>query len=141
MYGEFTKLPADRQREIIGAVAADYFVAAHWKINFPLNNFPAARLKEAVAVAGKVLFFSREEDSLREAVRTVKIYQESPFFPQISAVLQDAVEITGAGLNKVCQILTSLGLFALIGTLEPSPSAELIVTSIDQNTKLVSLEV
>jgi hypothetical protein len=130
MYREFVKLPLDRQRETINTIAGDYFVAANWKINFPLNNFSATVMPEAVAVAGKALFFSREEDSIREAVRAVKIYQNSPFFKQISAILQDAVEITGPGLNKVCQILTSPEMFAQISSLEPSPASERIVTSI-----------
>lgn len=130
MYREFTKLPLERQREIIGAIAGDHFVAAQWKINFHLNNFPVAAAIEAAAVVGKALFFTREEDSTREAVRAVGIYRESPFFKQVSAVLQDSAEVTGVGLSKVCIILTSPEMFALIGSLESSPGAERIVTAI-----------
>ncbi len=130
MYREFVKLPVDRQREIISTIAGDHFVAALWKINFPLNNFTAAKVPDAAAVAGKALFFTREEDSIREAVRAVKIYQESPFFKQISAVLQDAAEVIGPALSKVCILLTSPEMFALIGSLETSPASEKIVNSI-----------
>jgi hypothetical protein len=130
LYREFAKLPVDRQREIIGAIAADHFVAAQWKINFPLNNFQAAKAPDMAAVAGKALFFSREEDSLREAIRAVKIYQENPFLKQISAVLQDAAEIARTGLAKVCMILTSPEIFSLIKSMEVTPAAERIVTSI-----------
>jgi hypothetical protein len=130
MYREFVKLPLDRQKEIIGAIAGDHFVAAQWKINFPLTNFAAAKAADAVAAAGKALFFSRDEDSLREAVRAVKIYQESPFFKQISAGLQDAAEVTGVGLSKVCIMLTSPEIYSLISSLEPSPISEIIVASI-----------
>jgi hypothetical protein len=130
LYREFVKLPVDRQKEVIGAIAADHFVAAQWKINFPLNNFSAPKLPEMLAVAGKALFYARDEDSLREAVRAVKIYQESPFFKQISSVLQEAAEIARTGLAKVCLILTSPEMFALIGSLEVTPATEKIVTSI-----------
>lgn len=130
MYREFTKLPLDRQKEIISTIAGDHFVAAQWKINFPLNNFAAAKAADAAAVAGKALFFTREEDSIREAVRAVKIYQESPFLKQVSAVLQDSAEVIGPALSKVCVILTSPEMFALIGSLETSPASERIVTSI-----------
>lgn len=130
MYRELSKLPVDRQKEIIGAIAGDHFVAAQWKINFPLINFAAAKAADAAAVAGKALFFSRDEDSLREAVRAIKIYQESPFFKQISAGLQDTAEVTGTGLSKVCIMLTSPEMYSLIASLEPSPVSETIVASI-----------
>src|SRR3990172_1096620 len=75
MYMEFAKLPVERQRDIIIAICNDHFVASIWKIAFPLNNVPAAILSDAVALAGKALFFSREEDCVRGSVRVIKIYQ------------------------------------------------------------------
>jgi hypothetical protein len=130
LYREFIKLPVDRQREIISVIAADHFVAAQWKINFPMNNFPVGQASEMAAVAGKALFFPREEDSLREAIRAMRIYQQSPFFKQISAVLQEAAEIARTGLAKVAIILTSPEMFSLIGSLEVNPASERIVTAI-----------
>jgi hypothetical protein len=130
LYREFTKLTVDRQREIIVAIASDQFVAAQWKIAFPLNNFPAAVMPDAVAVAGKALFFSRDEDSVREAIRAVKIYQESPFFRQICAALADMAEIDGENLAKAAEILTSPEVYGTIRTLEAGPASEKIANTI-----------
>src|SRR5436853_6108010 len=62
MYREFLKVPVDRQREIINALSAENFVGAQWKIAYILNNLPPAILSDALAAAGKALFYSRNDD-------------------------------------------------------------------------------
>ena len=130
LYREFTKLTVDRQREIIVAISSDHFVAAQWKIAFPLNNFPATAMPDAVAVAGKALFFSRDEDSLREAIRAVKIYQDSPFFKQICGALGDMAEIDGEQMAIAAEILTSPEIYGTIRLLESGAAADKIVNAI-----------
>ena len=71
---------------------AEHFVAAQWKIAFPLNNFPAEVLPHALLAAGKALFFTRDEDSVRETVRAIKIYERSPFLKNIATNLAQAAE-------------------------------------------------
>jgi len=130
MYAEFARLPVERQRDIIISISNDYFVAANWKIAFPLNNVPAPLLPDMVKVAGKALFFTRDEDCVREEIRAVRLYQDSPFAKQIAACLADAAEIAGTASASVAQILTSPEIFGLIKTLEPSPDSEMIVSTI-----------
>lgn len=131
MYAEFVKLPAERQRDIIVSICNDYFVASLWKIAFPLNNFPAASLPVAVEAAGKALFSTRDENSVRDTVRAIKLYEPSPFFKQIGSILGEAAETTGEGLAKVAPILTEPEIFGLIRTLDPSaPSSGQIVAAI-----------
>ena len=131
MYAEFAKLPVERQRDIIVSICNDYFVASQWKIAFPLNNFSAATLPVALEAAGKALFFTRDEDSVRETVRAVKLYESSPFFKQIGFLLGEAAVTTGEGLASVGAILTGPEIFGLIKTLDPSsPSSEQIVATI-----------
>ncbi len=131
MYAEFAKLPAERQRDIIVSICNDYFVASQWKLAFPLNNLPSAELPVAVEAAGKALFYTRDEDSVRETVRTIKLYQHSPFFKQIGSILGEAAVATGPGLAKIAAILTEPEIFGLIRTLDPSaPSSEPMVAVI-----------
>jgi hypothetical protein len=130
LYKEFEKLPVERRRDIIIAVANDYFVGAQWKIAFPLNNFAAAILPDAVMVAGKALFFTREEDSVREAIRAVRIYQNSPFFKLICEILGDAAEATGIHLASIATILTDPEIYGIVHELESVPGAERIVRAI-----------
>src|ERR1043166_419028 len=73
LYNEFSKLPVERRRDIIVQISNDHFVASQWKIAFPLNNFPAAILPDAVNAAGKALFFARNEEGVREVVRAMRI--------------------------------------------------------------------
>jgi hypothetical protein len=123
LYREFAKLPVDRQRDIIIAICNDHFVASLWKIAFPLNNTPTAALPDAVQVAGKALFLSREEDCVRESVRAVKVYLESPFLKQICSILSDAAEMTGIHLAQVAMILTTPEVYGMIRSLETSAVA------------------
>ncbi|HSP07777.1 MAG TPA: hypothetical protein VLR94_11410 [Acidobacteriota bacterium] len=128
LYREFEKLSVDRRREIITSIANDFFVAAQWKIAFPLNNFPAAVLPDAVQVAGKSLFYTREEDSVREAIRAIKLYQDSPFLKRITAILSEAAEIAGVHLAAAASALTDPTVFGILKTLDPAhPSSEKIV--------------
>lgn len=130
LYKEFEKLPVERRRDIIISIASEQFVAAQWKIAFPLNNFPADLLSDAVVVAGKALFFTREESSLREVLRTVRIYQKSPFVKMICGLLGEAAESTGLHVERVAEIVNSPEVYGIFRQLEGFPSAERIVTSI-----------
>jgi len=131
MYAEFAKLPAERQRDIIVSICNDHFVASQWKIAFPLNNIPATVLPVAVEAVGKALFFTRDEDSVREAVRAIRLYEPSPFFKQIASILGEAAVTTAEGLASVATILTEPEIFGLIKTLDPSSaSSEQIVAVI-----------
>src|SRR5262245_19812957 len=122
MYREFEKLPLERRRDIINQISAEYFVAAQWKIVCPMNNFPAEVLPNAVNVAGKALFFTRDEDSVRESIRAIKIYHSSPFLKRIAANLAQAAEIEDANLAKMAIILTDPAVFGIIRELDPSQS-------------------
>src|SRR5262245_43254883 len=131
LYREFEKLTVDRRREIIIQVTNEYFVAAQWKIGFPLNNFPAAILPDAVQAVGKALFFSREEDAVRETVRAIKLYQNSPFLKRIALHLGEMAEITTMRAGKAAAIVTEPQVFAMIRSLDPAnPSSERIVETI-----------
>lgn len=131
LYREFEKLTVDRRREIIISLANDFFVAAQWKIGFPLNNFPAAILPDAVQAAGKALFYTREEESVRETVRAVKLYQDSPYFKRIALMLGEAAEIAGVQLAAAAAVLTDPAVFGVIHSLDPSNAAsEKIVDTI-----------
>ena len=131
LYREFEKLSVDRRREIIIAISNDYFVSALWKIAFPLNNLPAAAVPDAVAAVGRALFFTREEDSVRETVRTIKLYQDSPFFKRICMLIGDAAEIAGVQLSATSKILTDPEVFGIITSLDPAlSSSEKIVDTI-----------
>src|ERR671918_2053537 len=101
LYKEFAKLPVDRHREVIGSIATDYFVAAYWKIAFPLNSLPAPAVADGVAAAGKALFFAREEESLKETIRALRLYVDSPFYKTIASSLGDAAEIVRSELASV----------------------------------------
>lgn len=120
MYREFEKLPLERRRDIINQIAAEQFVAAQWKIVFPLNNFPLEVLPDAVNVAGKALFFTRDEDSVRESIRAIKIYQASPFLKRIAINLAHAAEVEDANLAKVAIVVTDPAVFGLIRELDPA---------------------
>jgi hypothetical protein len=131
LYNEFSKLMVERRREIIVSVCNDYFVASQWKIAFPLNNFPAAVLPDAVAAAGKALFFARNEDAVREVVRAIRIFQQSPFVKQIAALLSEAAEIEGERLGEVGEIITSPQVYGSLRELEPSaPGSEKILATV-----------
>ena len=131
LYREFVKLSVDRQREIINSISNDYFVAAAWKIGFQLNNTPQAHVAEAVQVAGKALFLARDEDSVKETVRVMKLYQDSPFYKTVANSLGDAAEIVRSDLSRVAEIFVHPELFGLIRSLDPaSPSSERFVQSI-----------
>jgi hypothetical protein len=131
LYREFEKLPLERRREIIAAISVEQFVAAQWKIAFPLNNFPAEILPDSVLVAGKALFFTREEDSVRESIRAIKIYQNTPFVKRIAAVLAESAESAGTNLGRIAAILTDPAVFGLIKSLDPAnPNSERIVDAI-----------
>jgi hypothetical protein len=130
LYKEFEKLPVERRRDIIIAIANEQFVAAQWKIAYPLNNFPAELLPDAVVVAGKALFFTREESSVREVLRSVRIYQKSPFVKVICGLLGEAVESTGVHVERIAAIMNSPEIYGIFHELEGSPSAERIVPSI-----------
>lgn len=131
LYNEFIKLPVERRREIIVSVSNEYFVAAQWKISFPLNNFPAAVLPDAVQVAGKALFFARNERAVREVVRAVRIFQQTPFVKQVASLLTEAAEIEGERLGEVAEILTSPDMYGLLRELDPAtPASEKILTTV-----------
>jgi hypothetical protein len=131
LYREFVKLPIDRQREIINSVSNDYFVAAAWKIGFQLNNTPQASLADAAQAAGKALFFARDEDSVKETIRVMKLYQDSPFYKTVANSLGDAAEIVRSDLSRVAEIFVHPELFGLIRSLDPaSPASERFVQSI-----------
>jgi hypothetical protein len=131
MYREVEKLPLERRRDVINQIAAEYFVAAQWKIVFPMNNFPADILPDAVNVAGKALFFTRDEDSVRESIRAIKIYQASPFLKRVAANLAQSAETSDIDQAKVAIILTEPAVFGMIRELDPAqPNSESIVDSI-----------
>jgi hypothetical protein len=131
LYREFIKLPIDRQREIINSVCNDYFVSAAWKIAFQLNNTPQANLADTVQTAGKALFFARDEDSVKETIRVMKLYQDSPFFKAVATTLADAAEIVRSDLSRVAENFVHPELFGMIRSLDPaSPSSERLVQSI-----------
>jgi hypothetical protein len=130
LYKEFSALTIDRQCEIICSISASYFVGAQWKIAFPLTNFPAAIQPDAVRAAGKVLFFSRDEDAVRESVRAIKLYQDSPFLKQILSILSESAEVAGVETGMVAAILTAPELFGMIGQLEGVAAGERIVQAI-----------
>ena len=129
LYNEFNKLPVERRREIIVSISNEYFVASQWKIAFPLNNFPVAVLPDAVAAAGKALFFSRNEEGVREVIRAIRIFQQSPFVKQVAALLGEAAEIEGERLGEVAEILTTPEIYGMMRELDPSPSSEKILTT------------
>ncbi|HET6266384.1 MAG TPA: hypothetical protein VFG11_01615 [Acidobacteriota bacterium] len=130
MYREFSVLPVDRQREIIGQIASEYFVAGQWKIAFPLNSVPADLLPDAVRALGKALFFSRDDEGLREAARSLKLYSASPLLKSILSIIGDAAEINGDNLARIASILNSADLFGLLHSAEGTPNADLIVQTI-----------
>lgn len=130
LYKEFSLLTVDRQREIIAAISADNFVAAQWKIGFPLNNFPAAILPDAVKAVGKVLFYSKDEASVRETVRAMKLYQESPFLKQIAAILGESAEVARDETVRVAEILDHPDIFGMLRQLNGLASGEQIVQTI-----------
>lgn len=130
LYKEFSALTIDRQREIISSISTSYFVGAQWKVAFPLSNFPAAISPDVVRAIGKVLFYSRDEDSVRESVRAARLYQDSPFLKNVLAILSDSAEVAGVQTGMVAAILTSPELFGIIGQLKDAPHGERIVQSI-----------
>lgn len=130
LYKEFSALTVDRQCEIICSITSSYFVAAQWKIAFPLTNFPSTIQPDAVRAIGKVLFYTRDEDSVRESVRAIKLYQESPFIKQIQAILSESAEIAGHETGIVAQILTDPRIFGLVGQLKDLPAGERIVQAV-----------
>jgi hypothetical protein len=131
LHKEFLKLTVDRQREIIIAISNENFVGAQWKIGFPLNNLPAANVADAVNTVGKALFYTREEDSVKETVRAIRLYLESPFYKVITSSLGNAAEITGTQLYEVARILTEPEIYGLIQSLDSSaPASERIVQDI-----------
>lgn len=131
MYREFIKLSVDRQKEIIGIIANEHFIGAQWKVAFPLNNLPAANVPDGVSAAAKALFFGRDEDALKETIRALRQYQESPFYKTIASSLGEAAEIVRGELATVAGILTHPELFGLIQSLDPGiPSSEKLVFTI-----------
>ena len=120
LYAEFAKLPVERRREIINTISNDHFTAAQWKIAFPLNNFPAPLLPDAVKAAGKALFFTRDEAAVRGVVNVLKTYQQSPFFSQVAAIVGDAAETLGEHVDAVARILVAPAIYGLIQSLDPS---------------------
>jgi hypothetical protein len=131
MYREFEKLPLERRRDVINQISSEQFVAAQWKIVFPMNNFPAEVLPDAVSAAGKALFFTRDEDSVRESIRTIKIYQASPFVKRIAANLAQAAETADVDLAKVALILTDPAVFGLVKELDAAkPNSERIIDAL-----------
>lgn len=136
LYKEFSALTVDRQCEIICSISSSYFVAAQWKIAFPLTNLPAAIKPDSVRAVGKVLFFSRDEESVRESVRAVKLYQESPFIKRILSILSESAEVAGVETGKVAAILTMPELFGMIGQLSDVAAGERIVQAIGKVTML-----
>lgn len=131
LYAEFSKLPVDRQLEIIASIANDNFVAAQWKIAFPLRSLSADAQKIAVPAAGKILFLVRDEDSLREAVRAIKLFQESPFFQSLVPLLSDCAELVGSGTADASKIITDPEIYGIIQSLDPEhPASEKIIQCI-----------
>jgi hypothetical protein len=130
LYKEFEKLPVERRRDIIIAVSTEHFVAAQWKIAYPLNNFPATILPDAVAVAGKALFLTRDEDSVRESIRAIHIYQKSPFFKLIAGIIGEASESAGVQLGAIASVLTNPEVYGILRELEGVATAERIVLTI-----------
>jgi hypothetical protein len=131
LYREFAKLPVERQREIIASIATDYFVAAYWKIAFSLNSLPAASVADGVAAAGKALFFAREEESLKETVRALRMYVDGPFYKIVATCLGDAAEIVRSDLAAVARILTDPDIFGLLRSFDPGvPVSERIIQCI-----------
>lgn len=131
LYKEFVKLSVDRQREIIISVANDHFVSAQWKVGFPLNNLAAANVPDGVSTVGKALFYSREEDSVKETIHALRVYEESPFYKTIAAVLGEASEIVRSDLVSVARILQTPELYGMIQSLDPAaPNSQTIVQSI-----------
>ena len=118
LYKEFTKLTVDRQREVLISAANDYFVGSQWKVAFPLNNTPAANLADAVSAAGKALFFSRDEDSVKESLLVLRLYQDSPHFKTIASLLGEAAEIVRSELFRVAKILNSPAVYGLIQSVD-----------------------
>ena len=123
LYKEFAKLPVERQREIIASVATEYFVAGYWKVAFALNSLTAAAVADGVAAAGKALFFARDEESLKETIRAVRMYADTPFYKTITSSLGDSAEIVRSDLVSVARILTDLDIFGLIRSLDPNAAA------------------
>jgi hypothetical protein len=131
LYNEFSKLPVERRREIIVSVCNEYFVAAQWKIAFPLNNFPAAVLPDAVLAAGKALFLARNERAVREVVRAIRIFQQTPFLKQVAVLLGEAAEMEGERLGEVAEIITSPEVYGLLRELDSaSPGSEKILMTV-----------
>jgi hypothetical protein len=131
LYREFEKLPLERKREIIAQISSENFVAAQWKIVFPLNNFPADVLPHGVLAAGKALFHTRDEDAVRETVRAIKIYEKSPFLKSIAKNLGEASETSGSDLGKMATILTEPPLYGLVKGLDSAnPNSERIVEAV-----------
>jgi hypothetical protein len=128
LYREFVKLPVDRQKEIIGSVANEQFVGAQWKVAFPLNNLPAANIADGVSAVAKALFFTRDEDSVKETMRALRLYQESRFYKAIASSLGEAAEIVRSDLAAVAGILTHPELYGMIQNLDPdAPVSEKLV--------------
>ncbi|MCI0602100.1 hypothetical protein L0156_03735 [bacterium] len=131
LYKEFSKLPVDRQREIIASVAMDYFVGAQYKIAFQLNSLPAAALADGTAAAGKALFFTREEECLKETIRALRLYLQSPFYKIVASSLGEAAEIVRSDLAAVARILTEPDVYGLIQSFDPStPVSERLIQCI-----------
>ena len=129
LYAEFTKLPLERRRDIIISICNDHFTASQWKIAFPLNNFPADVLPSAVAATGRALFFAREEASIREVVRAVKIYQNSPFCKQIAELLGHGAEVVGHYVARVAEIVTTAEIYGMVKSLDPGASNSVRIVS------------
>src|SRR5688500_2387599 len=85
LYREFIKLTVDRQKEIIASISNDHFVGAQWKVAFPLNNLPATNAADGVHAIAKALFFSRDEASVKETIRAIRTYLESPYYKTIAS--------------------------------------------------------
>ncbi len=131
LYKEFAKLPVERQKEIIASIAADYFVGAQWKIAFQLNSLPATALPDGIAAAGKALFFAREEESLKETIRALRLYLQNPFYKSIASALGEAAEIVRSDLAAVAHILTEPDVYGLIQSFDSSfPSSERMIQCI-----------
>ena len=128
LYKEFAKLPAERQREIIASIATDYFVAGYWKIAFQLNSLPAPAVADGLAAAGKALFFAREEDSVKETIRALRLYADTPFYKTITSSLGDAAEIVRSELVSVARILTDPDIFGFIRSLDPNAAVSQRIT-------------
>jgi hypothetical protein len=131
LYREFVKLPVDRQREIISQVGNEYFVGANWKIAFVLTNTPPAVLADTVQAAGKALFYSREEDGVKQSVHALRLYQDSPFFKTIAGLIGDAAEMVRGELTQVVEIFLNPEIYGMIRALDPSaPASDRLVQSV-----------